>query len=39
MNVAKSPLMDDYLRSIGQQRKPIPKDGSSLFRSVSEQVS
>ena len=31
-------IMDEYLASIGQKRKPIPKDGSSLFRAVSEQV-
>lgn len=32
-------IMDEYLASIGRKRKPIPKDGSSLFRAVSEQVS
>lgn len=30
--------MDDYLRSIGFQRKKIAKDGSCLFRAVAEQV-
>ncbi|KAK7909977.1 hypothetical protein WMY93_014661 [Mugilogobius chulae] len=30
--------MDDYLKSIGLQRKKIAKDGSCLFRAVAEQV-
>nr|XP_026689612.1 OTU domain-containing protein 4 isoform X2 [Ciona intestinalis] len=31
-------IMDDYLASIGFRRKPVPKDGSSLFRAFSEQM-
>ena len=34
----RTDVMDDFLASIGLKRKPTPKDGSSLFRSVSEQV-
>lgn len=30
--------MDDYLKSLGYQRKKIAKDGSCLFRAVAEQV-
>ena len=30
--------MDDYLKSLELYRKPIAKDGSCLFRAVSEQV-
>ncbi|XP_034532067.1 OTU domain-containing protein 4 isoform X2 [Notolabrus celidotus] len=30
--------MDDYLKSIGFQRKKVAKDGSCLFRAVAEQV-
>ncbi|XP_076806484.1 uncharacterized protein LOC143449994 isoform X1 [Clavelina lepadiformis] len=31
-------IMDEYLTSIGLKRKPIPKDGSCLFRAFSEQL-
>ena len=31
--------MDDYLARLDLYRKPIAKDGSCLFRAVSEQVS
>jgi len=32
-------FLDHYLSSIGLWRKPIARDGHSLFRAVSEQVS
>lgn len=31
-------FLDHYLSTIGLWRKPIPRDGLSLFRAVSEQV-
>lgn len=31
-------FLDNYLTSIGLWRKPLPRDGLSLFRAVSEQV-
>lgn len=31
-------MMDDYLKSLGLQRRKIAKDGSCLFRAVAEQV-
>lgn len=30
--------MDEYLKKIDLYRKPVAKDGSCLFRAVSEQV-
>lgn len=32
-------LMDEYLKKLNLFRKPVAKDGSCLFRVVSEQVS
>lgn len=31
-------IMDEYLKKIDMYRKPVAKDGSCLFRVVSEQV-
>ena len=35
----KESAIDEYLAAIGLWRKPIAKDGSCIFRAVSERVS